>query len=170
MISYWRAALALMIFLLVAVEVRADDLDIYGGQTITLQPNVLIIFDNSMSMSQRTTATGTQTKLQVAKAAVTDLINRTSGVRFGLMVFNTNNEGGRIRAEQARPIWSMPSMPSPPRPTRRWRRRSRKPVFTLQGKAAGSTHFQYRTPGTTRAANATSRRCSMPARRISSSS
>jgi len=98
-----RTIFALAMLLSSVANGHADDLDIYGGQTISLQPNVLIIFDNSISMGQSTAATGTQTKLQVARAAVNDLINRTSGVRFGLMVFGNNKglndstqEGGRI--------------------------------------------------------------------------
>lgn len=73
---------------------RADDLDIYGGQTISVQPNVLILFDNSSSMVIN--SIGGKTRLQIAKETVTGLINRTDNVRFGLMIFNENSEGGRI--------------------------------------------------------------------------
>lgn len=74
----------------------ADDLQIFGGNTATVQPNVLIIFDNSGSMGSRGTGTGIKSKLDVAKEEIGKLITGTSGVRFGLMVFNRNNEGGHI--------------------------------------------------------------------------
>jgi type IV pilus assembly protein PilY1 len=35
-------------------------------------------------------------KIDVAKEVVTSLVSSTSGVRFGLMIFNTNNQGGHI--------------------------------------------------------------------------
>ncbi|WP_300668309.1 PilC/PilY family type IV pilus protein [Desulfoluna sp.] len=41
----------MVLVLLVSCPVMADDTSIYGTQPVTLQPNVLIIFDNSGSMS-----------------------------------------------------------------------------------------------------------------------
>jgi len=39
--------------------IRADDTEIFGGSLITVPPNVLIIFDNSGSMAENITVTGT---------------------------------------------------------------------------------------------------------------
>lgn len=84
---------------------HADDLDLYGGQTINVQPNVLIIFDNSSSMmccwdaacgTPSNCATLANQRLYMAKNAIKNLVNRVSGVNFGLMVFNSNAEGGRL--------------------------------------------------------------------------
>ncbi|MFH1718461.1 MAG: vWA domain-containing protein, partial [Planctomycetota bacterium] len=177
-------SIALMLIVLQAGtgDVRADDTSIYGSATVSVQPNVLIVFDTSGSMStndvpgayynsgttysgSRTTnavyrktcgwscsydlfassvdslncpdikdalltngrvtgaimdssgsyncggtskelylgnwlnydatVTSTRTRIAVAKEAITNLINTTNNVRFGLMRFN-DNQGGRI--------------------------------------------------------------------------
>jgi type IV pilus assembly protein PilY1 len=167
---------AVLLFLLTLVRilpVMADDIAIYGTQSVTIEPNVLIIFDTSGSMAEevkkaaynsKTTYAGSyakesvyyfssnssyvytgtlateyrntlntvgyvqarvkinnrnrwlwlysgnylnyyylvlpsdgRTKLDVAKEAVKDLLAKTTGVRFGLMAFNSC-DGGRIVA------------------------------------------------------------------------
>lgn len=162
-----------------ALPLQADDTNIYGGGNVSVEPNILIIFDTSGSMSTddvqgemydpnhfysglypadkvyeggsefaenvsdlqcpdvvtalltdgRVTAAiyngdnspegfnyfcggnsrtlrlgnyrnyestvGTSTRISVAKQVITNLINTTDGVRFGLMRFNYN-QGGRV--------------------------------------------------------------------------
>jgi len=81
----------------------ADDLEIFGGTTGGVPPNVLIIFDNSSSMvlnevSDGNWRTSDPTRLAVAKDAVKGLVSDPDNqdVRFGLMVFNSSKEGGYL--------------------------------------------------------------------------
>ncbi|MBF0224263.1 MAG: VWA domain-containing protein [Desulfobacterales bacterium] len=78
-------SLILMMFLCFLSTVWADDLEIYGSGSISVEPNILIIFDCSGSMG--TNDQNGQSRMSVAKQAVTDLITNTNNVRFGLMKF-----------------------------------------------------------------------------------
>lgn len=48
-----NAARVLVLVLVAALPARADDTSIYGTQPVNIQPNVLIIFDNSGSMDEK---------------------------------------------------------------------------------------------------------------------
>ncbi|GFE56959.1 pilus assembly protein [Geobacter sp. AOG1] len=56
------------------------------------QPNIMILLDNSGSMSQSVDGA---VKIVSARRVVSNLVKSTSGVRFGLTIFNTDN-GGRV--------------------------------------------------------------------------
>ncbi len=90
-----------------SIPALADDTEIYGVSTIDVPPNVLIIFDNSGSMSG---SVGGQVKMITAKEVVAKLIHDNidpdgdgeENIRFGLMKFNThdtNDESGYILGE-----------------------------------------------------------------------
>jgi len=71
------------------------DTAIYGGATAAPKPNVLIIFDSSGSMGG--TCSGcSHSKITIARAVVSDLIETTDGVNFGVMRFNDVDDGGRF--------------------------------------------------------------------------
>lgn len=61
----------------------------YTGNTVGLYSSNYLAFLNNYVLA----STG-GTKIQVAKQALIDLINANKSVRFGLMVFNTDNSGG----------------------------------------------------------------------------
>ncbi|RKX24150.1 MAG: hypothetical protein DRP47_11825, partial [Candidatus Zixiibacteriota bacterium] len=71
------------------------DTAIYGGSTTAPKPNVLILFDSSGSMGS-TCAGCTQSKRDIARAVVSNLISTTNGVNFGVMRFNNVDDGGRF--------------------------------------------------------------------------
>lgn len=56
------------------------------------QPNIMILLDNSGSMSESVDGA---VKIVSARRVVSNLVKSTSGVRFGLTIFNTDN-GGRV--------------------------------------------------------------------------
>lgn len=81
----------------------ADDTEIYvaTNPAAKKRPKVLIIFDNSGSMS--TKAADGETRLQTAKRVVNGLVDDNPGIDYGLAVFNQNasedrnpRNGGRI--------------------------------------------------------------------------
>ena len=80
----------------------ADDLEIFGGQLVNVPPNVLIVFDTSGSMQWCTDPSSNSScdnvsdrRINVAKSAITQLLDNTQNVNFGLMAFNDSN-GGRL--------------------------------------------------------------------------
>jgi len=82
----------------------ADDTEIYGTVAVSLEPNVLIIFDTSGSMDTvdiPDEESGSDvSRISVAQEVIKNFIQDTDNVRFGLMRFNDNdNQGGRVLAE-----------------------------------------------------------------------
>lgn len=96
---------------LLGATAHADDVDTYlpqyqadggGGQ-----PQVMIVFDTSVSMSE---SAGSRSRLAVARETVSDLVRRYPGINFSLTAFNSNelncgffcfnareiNNGGRV--------------------------------------------------------------------------
>ncbi|MFO8047898.1 MAG: PilC/PilY family type IV pilus protein [Desulfosudaceae bacterium] len=68
----------------------ADDNDIFAGRAATVEPNILIIFDTSLSMNQD--AEAGRTRMEVAQDTVKNIIDDYGpGNRFGIMVFHKNN-------------------------------------------------------------------------------
>ena len=68
------------------------------AQAVSKCPNVLVVFDDSGSMSDnQTTSTdgGLDTRLNVARAAVSQLVSNAAAgnLRFGLEVFGLNTGG-----------------------------------------------------------------------------
>jgi type IV pilus assembly protein PilY1 len=63
--------------------------------TSSNQPNVMILLDNSYSMAMNKLPDG-KTRIQTARTVVSDLVKSTPGVKFGLAVFNSSNDGGRV--------------------------------------------------------------------------
>ena len=61
-----------------------------------VEPNVMLLIDDSGSMANLVAGTG-KTRMQVAKEVATNLVNTTTGMRFGIASFNTS-QGGQIRA------------------------------------------------------------------------
>ena len=61
-----------------------------------VEPNVMLLIDDSGSMAATVPGTG-KTRMQIAREVATNLVNNTSGMRFGIASFNSN-QGGRIRA------------------------------------------------------------------------
>lgn len=95
---------ALLACSLLLVDAQALDTEIYVATNPAAQkrPKVLIIFDNSGSMSTLVEGTG-ETRLQIAKRVVSELIDDNTGIDFGLAVYNFNasegsspRNGGRI--------------------------------------------------------------------------
>jgi len=89
-----------------ASPTKADDMELYVSEndTTTQHARVLILFDNSGSMSS---TSGTSTRIKVAKSAIENIITNSSNVDWGLATFNynagtgqdntsTTNNGGRI--------------------------------------------------------------------------
>lgn len=69
----------------------------WGGFTGDTNPTLFTA--NYMAYWHNSALVTTQTRMEVAKAAVKSIIDTYTGVRFGLMVFNTNNttpHGGRV--------------------------------------------------------------------------
>jgi len=108
-ISQYFVVLAFLGLLTVApvVSTHADDLEIFGGTSGGVEPNVLIIFDNSDSMADcvdggqdgvanANCSISSESRIYKAKEVVKNIINTTDGVRFGLMIFNSNREGGYL--------------------------------------------------------------------------
>lgn len=96
---------------LVSSPVYADDTELFV-KTLTLNPQVLIIFDTSGSMAYNQVEDDPQqrTRLAVAKEAVTSLIADTPDVDFGLVVFNYDNGGhitDRIKSRNASQITAL---------------------------------------------------------------
>lgn len=70
----------------------ADDNDIFGATSVGVEPNILIVFDNSGSM--RSTAVDDKTRLAVAQETVKNIIDAYGdGNRFGIMIFHDNVDG-----------------------------------------------------------------------------
>ncbi len=61
-----------------------------------VEPNVMLLIDDSGSMATLVPGTG-KSRMQVAREVATNLVNTTSGMRFGIASFNSKN-GGRVRA------------------------------------------------------------------------
>lgn len=80
---------------ILATQAPADDTEIYVTTNPAFQkrPKVLIIFDNSGSMS--TEVNDGQSRIQIAKRVVTELIDDNPGIDFGLAVYNFNASDGR---------------------------------------------------------------------------
>lgn len=72
----------------------ADDTEIYINQNSAVgkRPKVLIIFDNSGSMS--TEVTKTESRIQIARRVVKSVIDANPGVDYGLAIFNDNDSSG----------------------------------------------------------------------------
>jgi len=86
-----RALAAAVLCLPLAGPLRADDTDIF--QIAGVEPNVMILFDSSGSMNDEI---GGERKIDIAKQVVTDLIQNTTNVRFGVMKFR--DHGGQMVA------------------------------------------------------------------------
>ena len=86
-------------------SVRADDDDIFETGTTT-DPNVLILIDNSGSMSDDVNGVA---KIDIAKAVVNDLLDNVTGVRFGIMSFNEDSDGAIMVAPIGTSISTMKS-------------------------------------------------------------
>ena len=99
-----KIAYILIGFLLTYGPVRAEDTEIYFGggsasSTTTVRPNVLFIFDTSISMSTLVPGTS-KSRLQTMKEAmigngadITGVVNDLEDVNLGIMRF-TNRRGG----------------------------------------------------------------------------
>lgn len=77
---------------------RADDTEIYftgNGQDESVRPNVLFILDTSGSMQNIVQGTGNQTRLEVMKEAVKQVIADIEDINVGLMRF-TDRHGGPV--------------------------------------------------------------------------
>jgi type IV pilus assembly protein PilY1 len=70
----------------------ADDNEIFGAPSARVEPNILIVFDNSGSM--RSTAVEDKTRLAVAQETVKNIIDTYGDSnRFGVMIFHDNTDG-----------------------------------------------------------------------------
>jgi len=58
--------------------------------SVFVKPNVMLLFDNSLSMRR---GLGTSTRLKVAQKVASDVINNTDNVRFCLAIFNAPKRG-----------------------------------------------------------------------------
>lgn len=76
-----------------APPVPADDSDIFTGASV--QPNVVILFDDSGSMDDRIDGVR---KIDTAKSVVTGVIRNVDGIRFGVLAFNEDSTGARMVA------------------------------------------------------------------------
>ena len=91
-------AATVLLLLAASAAVQADDTEIFFASSSERQ-KVLIIFDNSGSMGngmltvKNTPPDGTS-RIDIAKTAVTKLIDDNKGVDFGLMAFNENDGSG----------------------------------------------------------------------------
>jgi type IV pilus assembly protein PilY1 len=98
-----RTTLPTLAFALLAAAPAAAVGDLELLEAANVPPNVMILLDNSGSMS---TALGGSTRVQVAHDAVTALIDElypddgaggyTATVRLGLTVFRSDNQGGNV--------------------------------------------------------------------------
>lgn len=85
---------------LTASTAYADDTEIYfsatgsGSNAAAVRPNVLLILDSSGSMGW-TTGTAPQTRMEVMREAMVDIINGMEDVNVGLMRF-TSGSGGPV--------------------------------------------------------------------------
>lgn len=103
MMRYLIKTLVLAVLLMLcAIPLYADDLEIFNASSVTLKPNVLIVYDNSGSMGGDTDCydddTGLTTrkeKITCARDALKDLVSSITTVNFGLMSFN-RDQGGKI--------------------------------------------------------------------------
>jgi len=86
------ASLFLLISALSGRDAPADDVDIlWLGARV--EPNVIILLDSSGSMDDYVEGAR---KMTSAKTAVTNLLQNTTGVRFGIMRFNQQSNGARM--------------------------------------------------------------------------
>lgn len=80
-----------------------DNLDISSQplsvSTQRVEPNVVIVMDNSGSMRNRVGGKGSDTRMEVAKQVATEVVNDVDGVRFGMFNFNTS-EGGSLSSDE----------------------------------------------------------------------
>lgn len=90
----------LLVFLLTFVSgaARAEDTEIYfnspASGNIALRPNVLLILDTSISMSQDV-PDGSQSRMAAMKQAMAEILGSAEEVNVGLMRFN-GTEGGSV--------------------------------------------------------------------------
>ena len=101
-----------LIALIIAFTTKAEDIELFVKHNIDIQekPRVMIVFDTSGSMAFSST-TGyscgydyyrgkyilcSDNRLGVAKNTITELINDNTNVDFGLMRFNSDNQGGYV--------------------------------------------------------------------------
>lgn len=63
--------------------------------TERVEPNVVIVMDNSGSMRTRVGGWNSDTRMEVAKQVATEVINDVDGVRFGMFNFN-DSQGGSL--------------------------------------------------------------------------
>lgn len=83
-------SILLAVTILAATRLQADDSDIFTA--LGVQPNVLIMFDNSSSMNDPpSSCTGScPSKLTSAKSAMTSFVTNLNGVRLGMMKFRSH--------------------------------------------------------------------------------
>ncbi len=83
--------------------VLATDSEVYLIKGAT--PRVMITVDTSGSMGNTPSSGGSDSKMQIAKDVITDVINSNQDIDFGIAVYNyntnTTNDGGRIVAKVA---------------------------------------------------------------------
>jgi len=99
-------AIMLMAFiytLAIAPFTMADDTEIYFGASSsgTIRPNIMFIMDTSGSMASIVPKTNPpQSRLQVLKSALDDILNSVSNVNVGIMRYsapnNSDNNGGPV--------------------------------------------------------------------------
>ncbi|WP_110687738.1 pilus assembly protein [Salinicola aestuarinus] len=96
---------ASLVLLLLATAALGDDTDIYRSlydiESRSGQPQVMIIFDTSVSMQDVISEDGVETtKIDIARSVIANLVSGNPQVDFGLSIFNDNYEtapdGGRI--------------------------------------------------------------------------
>lgn len=93
------------VLLLSASISYADDTEIFfGGPNIEegVRPNVLFVLDNSGSMQWRTASNnnpsgGEQSRMQILKESLTNVINNAGPINAGIMVLNPRTEYGNSR-------------------------------------------------------------------------
>ncbi|MCP4551834.1 MAG: VWA domain-containing protein, partial [Bacteroidetes bacterium] len=74
----------------------AEDNDIFGECSTTVEPNILVVIDSSGSMG---TAVGSSTRIKIAREAVKNIIDDyADNNRFGIMRFHSRS-GGWILAK-----------------------------------------------------------------------
>lgn len=99
MSRYVVLTLLVLLCLAPVSQLYADDLEIFGGTAGAAPPNVLIVFDNSGSMSSNDVPDG-RTRLEAARDVLLALVDSTdtTKVNMGLMSFiqGSGGEGGRI--------------------------------------------------------------------------
>ncbi|WIX33175.1 PilC/PilY family type IV pilus protein [Salinicola sp. JS01] len=94
----------MLVTLCLALPAGADDTDIYRSlydiESRGAKPQVMILFDTSVSMRDVIVGATTESKIEIAKSVITRLVADNPQVDFGLTIFNGNYyyqpNGGRI--------------------------------------------------------------------------